>query len=395
MFQLIANLLAFFYHLWPSYGMAIVFLTLTIMIALTPLTLKGTRSMMVMQSLQPEMKKIQARYKDDRQKLNEELLQFYKDNKINPVSGCLPLLIQMPVFLVLYRVLRGLTNPKLFGVLLDPFTNGRVVPGFNPAYIGHNTDLYKALSSTGQMMSFGMDLSRSATQVVRDSWVSAIPYLILIAGVVITSFYQQKQVQGRNPNAAAVNPQQQMLLKIMPLFFAFISLNLPAALVLYFFVSNLYRVAQQAFISHKIYKPAMAAGMFEAKAKEVPADGDGKAVTSGGAKTGPSKSTPRSTPAKSTPAKSGAKPNSEPAEPEVVTETARSGGFFGRLLGDSAPRLGAGGAAARNGGSPKATTKPAPKPATKPAPARPTTPSRVTPAGSGPQPRARKKKKRK
>src|SRR5436305_9205879 len=105
-----ANLLAFFYNFWPSYGGAIALLTLTVMVVLTPLTLKGTRSMMVLQSLQPEMKKIQAQYKDDRQKLNEEMLRFYRENNINPLGGCLPLLIQLPVFLILYRVLRGLTE---------------------------------------------------------------------------------------------------------------------------------------------------------------------------------------------------------------------------------------------------------------------------------------------
>src|ERR687889_523745 len=110
MFDALASLLAWFYSIWPSYGMAIVMLTLSIMLLLTPLTLKGTRSMMVMQALQPEMKKIQQRYKDDRQKLNEELLRFYKENNINPLGGCLPLLIQLPVFLILYRVLHGLTN---------------------------------------------------------------------------------------------------------------------------------------------------------------------------------------------------------------------------------------------------------------------------------------------
>ena len=91
-------------QLVPNYAIAIALLTLAVMIVLTPLTLKGTRSMMIMQALQPEMKKIQAQYKDDRQKLNEELLKFYKENNINPLGGCLPLLIQLPVFLILYRV---------------------------------------------------------------------------------------------------------------------------------------------------------------------------------------------------------------------------------------------------------------------------------------------------
>ena len=109
-FDVIAALLAYIYSLWNNYAWAISGLTMLIMLALTPLTLKGTRSMMVMQQLQPEMKKIQTRYKDDRQKLNEELLKFYKENDINPLGGCLPLLVQMPVFIVLYAVLRGLTR---------------------------------------------------------------------------------------------------------------------------------------------------------------------------------------------------------------------------------------------------------------------------------------------
>ena len=105
MYNLIAKPLEFFYGLYPNYAVAISLLTLSIMILLLPLTLKGTRSMLAMQKLQPELKKIQAKYKDDRQKLNEEMMAFYKENNINPVSGCLPLLLQMPVFIILYRTL--------------------------------------------------------------------------------------------------------------------------------------------------------------------------------------------------------------------------------------------------------------------------------------------------
>src|SRR3979490_1356573 len=112
MFGLIAQVLQFFYSLIPNYAIAIAMLTLAVMLILTPLTLKGTRSMMMMQIVQPELKKLQAQYKDDRQKLNEEMMKFYKENNINPLSGCLPLLVQLPVFFVLYQVLRGLTQIK-------------------------------------------------------------------------------------------------------------------------------------------------------------------------------------------------------------------------------------------------------------------------------------------
>src|SRR6478752_2302439 len=115
MYDLIARPLSWFYSVWPSYAGAITLLTLAIMVVLTPLTLKGTRSMIAMQRLQPEMKKLQNRYKDDRQKLNEEMMKFYKENSINPVGGCLPLVLQMPVFFVLYRVLYGLVNPAPYG----------------------------------------------------------------------------------------------------------------------------------------------------------------------------------------------------------------------------------------------------------------------------------------
>ena len=109
-FDLIASTLAFFYDVYPSYGFAVMCLTLAVMVVVTPLTLKSTRSMLQMQRLQPELKAIQNRYKDDRQKMNEELMAFYQENNINPLGGCLPLLVQLPVFLVLFRVVQGITR---------------------------------------------------------------------------------------------------------------------------------------------------------------------------------------------------------------------------------------------------------------------------------------------
>jgi membrane protein insertase Oxa1/YidC/SpoIIIJ len=92
LFELISGLLNFFYELVPDYGVAIALLTCTVMLVTTPLTLKSTRSMIEMQRLQPEIRKLQVQYKDDRQKLNEEMMAFYKANEINPLGGCLPML---------------------------------------------------------------------------------------------------------------------------------------------------------------------------------------------------------------------------------------------------------------------------------------------------------------
>ena len=130
MYVFIAKPLEFFYGLYPNYAVAISLLTLSIMILLLPLTLKGTRSMLAMQKLQPELKKIQNKYKDDRQKLNEEMMAFYKENNINPVSGCLPLLLQMPVFIILYRTLFQLLNRAPYGYDMGA-ASVRSTTGFN------------------------------------------------------------------------------------------------------------------------------------------------------------------------------------------------------------------------------------------------------------------------
>src|SRR5262245_62400830 len=99
-------ILAFFYGFIPNLGISIILLTVLVMLAMFPLTAKQARSMMEMQRAQPEIKKLQAKYKNDRQKQNEEIMKFYQEHKINPLAGCLPLLVQMPIFLALFRVMR-------------------------------------------------------------------------------------------------------------------------------------------------------------------------------------------------------------------------------------------------------------------------------------------------
>jgi YidC/Oxa1 family membrane protein insertase len=263
MYDLVARPLQFFYELWPNYAGAIALLTLSIMLILLPLTLKGTRSMLAMQKLQPELKKIQNKHRDDRQKLNEEVMKFYKENNINPMSGCLPLLLQMPVFFILYRTLYELLNRAPYGHDLGAAVaratsgaNGGVYERygyFRPKHIQESSELYKALSHTSEMKSFGINLAESAQRSLSHGFGTAAPFLLLVAAVAATSFYQQRQIAGRNPSAAQANPQQAMLMKIMPVFFAFISLTLPAGIVVYFLVSNLFRVGQQALITRTMY----------------------------------------------------------------------------------------------------------------------------------------------
>lgn len=231
MFQILAGLLAFFYSVIPNYAIAIALLTLTVMLVLSPLTLKSTRSMLAMQKLQPEMKALQNKHKGgDRQKLNEEMMALYKEHKVNPVAGCLPMILQMPVFLVMYHVIRGLTHMK--GEVADP------------KYLTQDSELYHALvRSGGKMKAFGVDLANSASEK-HGSFTRALPFFIIVALVVFTQYIQTRQTMARNTSAATA--QQQILLKVMPGMFGLISLSIPAALNVYFLVSAVFRIGQTA-----------------------------------------------------------------------------------------------------------------------------------------------------
>lgn len=266
MFDLIAKVLAWFYELWPSYGMAIVLLTMVVMVLVTPLTLKGTRSMIKMQHLQPEMKKIQNRYKSDRDRMNKEMMAFYQANNINPMGSCMPLFAQAPIFIVLYNVLRGLTRRQSDVGEVAGWAAGRLSSGeafvavpdvkrpFFPDYLPEDSLLFQDLSRKTEMVSWGFDLSRSLSRALGDGLVASLPYLLLIIVVFVTSWVMNKQIRGRNKTASA-NPQQEMIMKIMPFFLPVISFGLDAALVTYFVVSNLYRTGQQAYITRALYGP--------------------------------------------------------------------------------------------------------------------------------------------
>ena len=111
LFELFGLILAGLYAVWPNYGFAITGLTIIIMLALTPVTVKSTKSMLAMQRLQPEMKKLQAKYKgpENREMLNQEMMKLYKENGTSPFGACLPSLLQMPFLIVLYSLIRGLS----------------------------------------------------------------------------------------------------------------------------------------------------------------------------------------------------------------------------------------------------------------------------------------------
>jgi YidC/Oxa1 family membrane protein insertase len=243
-------LLSIFYGVIPNLGVSIILLTFTIMGLLYPLTAKQARSMIRMQMVQPEIKRIQAKYKNDRAALNEEMMKFYQENKINPLAGCLPLLVQMPIFFALFRVLQ---NPyKYVPESSSLFKALCTVPRGPDAGVLATVDQCSKGGAYGSQLPvpkqfLGMNLSLSAPDQL-TTWASVLGFG-LVALVMLSGYLQSRQAQKRTP---AINKQMALVTKILPVFFGFISLNFPSGLVLYFFVSNLWRLGQQEVIFRSI-----------------------------------------------------------------------------------------------------------------------------------------------
>lgn len=179
-----------------SWGFAIIILTIFIRVLLIPLTVKQYTSMRAMQKLQPEIKKLQAKYKDDRQKMNEELMKFYRENKVNPFGSCLPLLLQMPIFISLFYMLRE-----------ESFTP-------DPSFF----------------------------------WIADIsepdPYRILVLLFVATQFLSSKLM------STSVDKNQQIMLLALPLVFGvmFFFWPFPAGVLIYWVTTNIWSVGQQLVV---------------------------------------------------------------------------------------------------------------------------------------------------
>ena len=198
------------YGVIPNYGLAIIVLTILVRVCTAPLMAKQMRSAERMRALQPQMKELQERYKDDRQKQSEETMKLYKEEKVNPVAGCLPLLLQFPVLIGLFYALRS-----SIGLRHAPF----------------------ALWIT--------DLSQPATLFVLPGLDFPIRLLPLIMGA--SMFVQQKMT----PTTGMDPAQAKMMLIMMPAMMLFISYTFPSGLVLYWTVSNLLGIAQQYWIRSK------------------------------------------------------------------------------------------------------------------------------------------------
>ena len=268
--DLLGGILAFFYDLIPQYGISIILLTVLIGLVLFPLTLKQTRSMKAMQELQPEVKRLQKQHKGDREKLNQEMMALYQERGVNPAAGCLPLLVQLPIWFALFRVLRDPVR-----IAVDNLEAGAaavcrvassVVPESSKLYdkvvnakltslVEANPGIADAAScqhaDTG-LNFLGLDLLVSPQQAFNEGIIDVIPYVILILIVVATGYYQARQTQARRTvGKESETPQAQQMqtvMKVMPVLFGVFSWVWPTGLVLYFAASQTFRIGQQALI---------------------------------------------------------------------------------------------------------------------------------------------------
>jgi YidC/Oxa1 family membrane protein insertase len=243
LFRGMAGLVAQLYRFTSSYGLAIIGLTVVVRLILFPLTVKQVRSMQAMAAAQPEIKKLQELHKDDRQRLNTEMMAFYRTNGINPAAGCFPLLLQAPFLIALYNVIYGLTRVDELNWLMIRMPR--------PKYLDHTSDLYRSLvDSGGRMVSFGVDLAQSAAGF-RGSLGDRLPYYVLVVLVAVTGIAQQLQMARRSPPTTDQAAQMQRIMKYLPILFAVFAYNVKAGVVLYWIAGNLWTMGQTSFLYRK------------------------------------------------------------------------------------------------------------------------------------------------
>lgn len=198
--------LTFFYLMtqkagYPSYGLAIILLTVAIKLLMYPLTVKQVKSMKAVQEMQPKVKALQEKYKDNKERLQTEIASLYKENKVNPLSGCLPLIVQMPILMGIFFAIKEYT------------------------YQGPTGFLWIENLQQGTSLTDPSD-----------------PYFIIPLLCALTTYVQQKQT------TTEMTQQNKMMLIFMPVFIGYITITFPAGLGIYWVVSNLVQIAQQWFM---------------------------------------------------------------------------------------------------------------------------------------------------
>lgn len=258
-FEIPAGLLSWFYGLTHNYALSIALIAVVVMAVITPLTLKSTKGMLEMQRLAPELRRLQQQYRNDRTKLNEEMMKLYQEHKVNPMSSCLPLLAQMPIFIIMFRILTGLTyRPSaaasaLGHAVLDAAGAPREDIGFVPRFVSHDSELFRSLVGKQEMSSFGIDLSLSPADALGDGLGKGLIYALLVVALGVLYFLQQRMIAARAMVSPTMSVTQQKLMQYLPVVFAIFQIFFLTGLVIYYMAQAVLRIAQQAYITRRFY----------------------------------------------------------------------------------------------------------------------------------------------
>ncbi|MRS13239.1 MAG: YidC/Oxa1 family membrane protein insertase [Actinobacteria bacterium] len=227
--KLLFDVLQMLYGVVGDYGVAIIGLTILIRILLLPLTVKQTKSMYELQRIQPKIKELQDKYKNDKEKLQEETLKFYQENKVNPFGGCLPLILQMPIFFALFRMLG---------------TAGKT-PGLFPQYIDSLSG--SAAAAASRFWVILPDITMSASQVFKaDGLTHALPYIVFVILFGLSTVVPQLM----QPGAQGQQKQMAIMMGGMMIFFGW---QVSGGVVLYWVTQGLLGLVQQQ-IQMRVYK---------------------------------------------------------------------------------------------------------------------------------------------
>ncbi|MFF3163768.1 membrane protein insertase YidC [Streptomyces sp. NPDC003273] len=220
-----------------AWGLSIVSLVILIRICLIPLFVKQIKATRAMQTLQPEMKKIQERYKNDKQRQSEEMMKLYKESGTNPLSSCLPILAQSPFFFALYHVLNGIASGQTIGVinqsLLESARQAHIFGAPLAAKFKDSADTIHALNA-------------SVTDV-------RIVTVVMIVMMSASQFYTQRQLMTKNVDTTVKTPfmqQQKMLMYVFPIMFAVFGINFPVGVLIYWLTTNVWTMGQQMYVIH-------------------------------------------------------------------------------------------------------------------------------------------------
>jgi len=238
--DIFANVIVFFYSFTHNYGIAIILMTILIRALLYPLMQKQMVSTREMQVIQPLMKEVQEKYKNDKERLNQELMKLYKEYKINPMSGCLPLLIQMPILILLFQALRKFEYLDSAGKIAGGFL---WIPNQVEIIVDGIPKVVAGLAAPEQLIH------------LPGNGIFGIHSLGIMPLLVAGSMYLQQKMTSTTStgkDGGSAEQTQKMMTIMMPLMIGFMSFSLPSGLTLYWFTSTLLGIGQQYLINKQV-----------------------------------------------------------------------------------------------------------------------------------------------